>query len=329
MTHLLGRALATTCGLLSSSLPFSADQFLILALTPPEQLRTSGSSLLATTSGLDEASNKRLILRFMLPPVTLSSPRPPLSPSLWVGGSGVAWLGSGCDGSTLFLSFRELVAELLPTGCGGRGTEPPSNMDVSSMDSRFREPPFLYIGFGEEETSLPGSWGFRRTFGDLSFFSSFSSGLIKLSADALPFAWTGSLLGNSVDLGFSAVEATLVAGLDFPTTESVASSPCGLDFASVAVLVVSLVGTPTGLDCGTGAVGLGAGEDAGGAVFGAWMERMVVLLCREKGLGARRGLGPRAGLGLDMPAIWEASTEHSISESLKEDRTRQEVFTGR
>lgn len=64
-------------------------------------------------------------------------------------------------------------------------------------------------------------------------------------------------------------------------------------------------------------------------VFGAWMERMVVLLCREKGLGASRGLGPRAGFGLDMPAIWEASTEHSISESLKEDRTRQEVFTGR
>lgn len=149
------------------------------------------------------------------------------------------------------------------------------------------------------------------------------------SADALPFAWTGSLFG--VDLGFSAAGATSGAGLDSPTTESVASSPCGLDLASVAVPALSLAGAPTGLGCGTGALGLGAGEGAGGAavleaaatVFGAWMERMVVLLCREKGLGASRGLGPRAGLGLDMPAIWEASTEHSISESLREDRTRQ------
>lgn len=106
---------------------------------------------------------------------------------------------------------------------------------------------------------------------------------------------------------------------------------------SVAVLVWFLLGATAGVGWGTGAVGLEAVEGAGGAavlelaatVFGAWMERMVVLLCREKGLGASRGFGPRAGLGLDMPAIWEASTEHSISESLKEDRTGQEVFTGR
>lgn len=104
-----------------------------------------------------------------------------------------------------------------------------------------------------------------------------------------------------------------------------------------SVVVSSLVAALTGLDFGTVAVGLGAGEAAGSAVgleaaagdFGAWMERMVVLLCREKGLGASRGLGPRAGLGFDMAAIWEDSTEHSISESLREDRTRQEVFTGR
>lgn len=174
MSHLLARALATTCGFFSGSLLLSADQFLILALTPPEQLRTSGSSLLAATSGLDEASNRRLILRFMLPPPALSSLRP-----LCGDGSGVPWLGSGREGSTLFFSFLELVAEVLTTGCGGRGTEPPSNMDVSSIDRRFRVLPLLLcVGFGEEETSLPGSSGFRRTAGVLSsfFFSSFIFG---------------------------------------------------------------------------------------------------------------------------------------------------------
>lgn len=110
------------------------------------------------------------------------------------------------------------------------------------------------------------------------------------------------------------------AGSDFPTTESVALSPRGLASASVAVLFWSLVGASTELELGTGAVGLGAGEGSGGAavleaagtIFGAWIERMEVLLCREKGLGASRGFGPKAGLDVDMPAIWEALTEHSI-----------------
>lgn len=107
----------------------------------------------------------------------------------------------------MFLSFLDLVAGLLLIGCGGRGMEPPSNLDVSSMDRRFRALLLLYVGFDEAEMSLPGSSGFRRTVGVLSsfLFSSCTSGLVTLSADALPFAWTGSLLGNAADLGFSAV----------------------------------------------------------------------------------------------------------------------------
>lgn len=56
-------------------------------------------------------------------------------------------------------------------------------------------------------------------------------------------------------------------------------------------------------------------------VFGAWMERMVVFFCREKGLGASRGLGARPGLGFEVPPLWETSTELSITESLSSSRS--------
>lgn len=52
------------------------------------------------------------------------------------------------------------------------------------------------------------------------------------------------------------------------------------------------------------------------AVFGAWMERMVVFFCREKGLGVSRGLGAR--VGLEAHPVWEVSTELSITEWQKE-----------
>lgn len=81
---------------------------------------------------------------------------------------------------------------------------------------------------------------------------------------------------------------------------------------------------------GVGTVGLGTPAASGfpvgcvvflavaATVFGAWMERMVVFFCREKGLGASRGLGARVGLGFEVPPVWETSTELSIIESLRE-----------
>lgn len=215
---------------------------------------------------------------------------------------------------------------------------PPSNFAVSSMDRRFRVLALLYVEFAEEETSLPGSSGFWVTDGVFSsfFFSSFSSGLVTLSADALLFVWTASFFCNGADLGFSAVTAILGSGSDFPALESVVSSPCGLALASVVALVGSfselgLSPEVAGSEADVGTVGLGTAVafplgsaallEVAATAFGALMERMVVLLCREKGLGASRGLGPGGGLGLDTPAIWETSTEHSISESLKEDKT--------
>lgn len=62
--------------------------------------------------------------------------------------------------------------------------------------------------------------------------------------------------------------------------------------------------------------------DVAVADFGAWMERMVVFVCRLKGLGASRGLGARAGLGFDTSVVWEASTELSIIDSLEGKRTQ-------
>lgn len=56
-------------------------------------------------------------------------------------------------------------------------------------------------------------------------------------------------------------------------------------------------------------------------VFGARMERMVVFFCGEKGFGVSRGLVAGAGLGFVMPPVWEASTELSITVSLKEKGT--------
>lgn len=50
------------------------------------------------------------------------------------------------------------------------------------------------------------------------------------------------------------------------------------------------------------------------------MERMVLFFCREKGLGASRGLVPRDGLGVKALPGREASTELSITQSLKEER---------
>lgn len=44
------------------------------------------------------------------------------------------------------------------------------------------------------------------------------------------------------------------------------------------------------------------------SVFGARMERRVVFLCSEKGLGGRRGLGPGAGL-TPAPLAWPTSPE--------------------
>lgn len=102
------------------------------------------------------------------------------------------------------------------------------------MDRRFRVLALLYVEFAEEETSLPASSGFSSFF-----FSSFSSGLATLSADALVFVWTASLFCNAADLGFSAVTVILGAGSDFPALESVVSSPCGLALASVVALVGS------------------------------------------------------------------------------------------
>ena len=58
-------------------------------------------------------------------------------------------------------------------------------------------------------------------------------------------------------------------------------------------------------------------------VFGAWMERMVVFFCREKGLGVSRGLGARDGFGFEMPPVWETSTELSITESLRKRKERR------
>lgn len=213
---------------------------------------------------------------------------------------------------------------------------PPSNFEVSSMDRRFRVLALLYVEFAEGETSLPGSSGIWVTDGVFSsfFFSSFSSGLVTLSA--LVFVWMASLFCNGADLGFSAVTAIWGAGSDFPALESVVSSPCGLALASVVALVGSfselgLGPEIVGCEAGVGTVGLGTAvafpldsaalPEVAVTAFGALMERMLVLLCREKGLGASRGLGPGGGLGLDTPAIWEASMEHSISESLKEDKT--------
>lgn len=96
-----------------------------------------------------------------------------------------------------------------------------------------------------------------------------------------------------------------------------------------------------GCRASTGKVGLGtpaasgfppccaaaAALEAAVTVFGAWMERMVVFFCREKGLGASRGLGARPGLGLEGPPAWGTSTELSMTESLKEERRREEAFT--
>lgn len=205
------------------------------------------------------------------------------------------------------------------------------------MDRRFRVLALLYVEFAEGETSLPGSSGVWVTDGVFSsfFFSSFSSGLLTLSADALVFVWMASLFCNGADLGFSAVTATLGAGSDFPAFESVVSSPCGLALASGVALAGSfselgLDPEVVGCEAGVGTVCLGTAVafplgsaallEVSATAFGALMERIMVLLCREKGLGASRGFGPIGGLGLDTPAIWEASTEHSISESLKEDK---------
>lgn len=215
---------------------------------------------------------------------------------------------------------------------------PPSNFEVSSMDRRFRVLALLYVEFVGEETSLPGSSGFWVTAGVFStfFFSSFTSGLLTLSADALSFVWMASLFCNGADLGFSAVTAIWGSGSDFPALESAVYSPSGLSLASVVALLggfseLGLGPEVAGCGAGVGTVGLGTAVafplgsaallEVAATALGALMERMVVLLCTEKGLGASRGLGPRGGLGLDTPAIWEASTEHSISESLKEDKT--------
>ena len=143
-----------------------------------------------------------------------------------------------------------------------------------------------------------------------------------------------SSFSGAMDLGFSWGGAVLEAGSDFPTLESRLFSPCGLALVisgcslvgALTVLVVDL--EVVGCEKGVGKVGVGetvAAEfrlccavalEAALINFGAWMWRMEVFFCLEKGFGARRGLGANDGLGL----VWETSMELSMSESLREEK---------
>lgn len=107
-----------------------------------------------------------------------------------------------------------------------------------------------------------------------------------------------------------ALEILAESGVPFGCEVDV-SSVFPLDTADCLVIFASPV---AGLVCST-AVGSGlvasgnillrdtGGNDGddGAFVLGAGMERMVVLRCREKGLGVSSGLGPNDGLAVREP----------------------------
>lgn len=177
----------------------------ILSFTPfTGPFTASGSSLLLVGSGLDDESNRRLILRRMLPPPWYSV----------TGGS--VRLGSGSEDSGRSAPSMPPVVETVAVGRGGGDRPADSNLEVSFADRRFLLPPHRLAGLSAGERSGPGSVRFWTTEGRVSssfFFPSLCAEFTK-PVDALRSAWMTSSLWTVSEGG--------------ATPESRVSSPCGL-----------------------------------------------------------------------------------------------------